>query len=130
MKFILPDLSSYKALYLEDEALIAMDGEEILKMMGIGYVYVAHTVEDAVKAVSRKKFDLALLDINLGGGQSSLKLAEELIKGGTVVVFASGYHPSEGIVASLNVPLVVKPFDDQAIRAAFAQAFANRNELI
>jgi DNA-binding response OmpR family regulator len=130
MKMNLPDLSNYKALYLEDEALIAMDGEEILKMMGVGDVYVAYTVEDAAKAVAAKKFDLALLDVNLGGGQSSVKLAEDLIKGGTVVVFASGYNPSEGIVANLNVPLVVKPFDDQAIRAAFVQAFANRGEPI
>ncbi len=128
MMMSLPDLSRYKALYLEDEALIAMDGEEILRSMGIGEVHVAYTVSDAVQAASRTKFDLALLDVNLGDGQSSVKFAEDLIRGGTLVVFASGYNPSEGLVANLRVPLVVKPFDENAIRSAFAAALDRRDK--
>jgi DNA-binding response OmpR family regulator len=126
MMMSLPDLSQSKALYLEDEALIAMDGEEILKRMGVGNVYVAYSVKDALKAVAAGSFDLALLDVNLGDGQSSVKLAEQLIEQGTVVVFASGYNPSEGMVGGLDVPLVVKPFDEHTIRAAFRDAFARR----
>jgi DNA-binding NtrC family response regulator len=124
MMMNLPDLSQYKALYVEDEALIAMDGEEILRGMGIGDVCVAYSIGDAMKAKANTRFELALLDVNLGDGESSIKLAEELIAAGTVVVFASGYNPSEGIVGDLDAPLVVKPFDESTIRAAFQEAFA------
>lgn len=103
-----------------------MDGEEILRAMGVGEVYVAYSVTDAAKALMQNSFDMALLDVNLGDGQSSVKLAEDLVSRGTVVVFASGYNPSEGIVAGLDVPMVVKPFDEHTIRAAFQDAFMRR----
>jgi DNA-binding NtrC family response regulator len=103
-----------------------MDGEEILRAMGIGEVYVAYSINDATAAMAQASFDIALLDVNLGDGQSSVKLAEHLVSRGTVVVFASGYNPSEGIVGSLDVPMVVKPFDEHTIRAAFQEAFARR----
>ena len=122
----LPDLSKFKALYLEDEVLIAMDGEGILKSIGIRDIHVAYSIDDAVKEMENTDFDLALLDVNLKDGMSSVELAEKLIERGTIVVFASGYNPSEKIVGDLNAPLVAKPFDERTIRAAFAEAFARR----
>jgi DNA-binding response OmpR family regulator len=128
MKMNLTDLSQYKALYLEDEALIAMDGEEILHSMGFGDVYVAYNIDDAVRETQSGHYDFALLDVNLGDGKSSLPFARELIGKGTMVIFATGYNASEGLVDELEAPLVVKPFDEAAIQSAFLEVIEQKKQ--
>jgi DNA-binding NtrC family response regulator len=124
-EMLLPSLKSKTVLYVEDEALIAMDGEAILRDMGFEQISVFLSFRDAQAAISSQSFDLALLDINLGGGETSLPLADALLTKGTRIMFASGYNSSEGLVDHFKVPLVQKPFDETSLRTAVMKTLCN-----
>ena len=66
------------------------------------------------------------MDINLGVGQTSLRIADQLYERGTPIVFTSGYNCSEGLVAHLDVPLIEKPFDESVLRHAVFKALEAR----
>lgn len=84
-------LSGLSILLVEDEFLIALDAEEMLRELGAATVTVVSTFEDAEKAIGDSKFDLALLDVNLNG-RKSFPLADLLAKKNTPVVFGTGYN--------------------------------------
>lgn len=108
--------SGYRALLVEDEPLIAMDAENILIACGFSPVIVAMSLSAAKDAIGDSPpFDFALLDINLGQGEASYDLAWDLINAGVKVAFASGYNPSEQLVAQYNVPLITKPYTEEEI---------------
>ena len=85
------NLSGLSVLLVEDEFLIALDAEEMLRELGAASVTVASNFDDAQKRIAEGKFDLAILDVNLNG-QKSFPLAEQLIARGTPVVFGTGYN--------------------------------------
>jgi len=84
-------LSGLSILLVEDEFLIALDAEEMLRELGAATVTVVSTFEDAEKAIGDSTFDLALLDVNLNG-RKSFPLADLLAKKNTPVVFGTGYN--------------------------------------
>lgn len=115
---LLPDMKSLRVLYVEDEVLIALDGEMMLRDLGFEQITVALSFSDADFALRDRTYDFALLDINLGSGRNSLPLADRLLEGGTRVLFASGYNSAEGLVKHLNAPMIQKPFDESLLRRA------------
>lgn len=123
-----PNLKALKVLYVEDEVLIAFDGEAIMRDMGFEEITMAFSLHDAREATERSPFDLAVLDINLGGGDTSLGLADALLARGTRVLFTSGYNSSEGMTAHLKAPLVQKPFDAGTLETAIGAALEARTE--
>lgn len=126
MKTSSQNLSKLSVIYVEDEPIIAMDGQAMLEDMGFANVAVCYSLADAKAALEQQqKFDFGLLDINLGGGETSLGLARQLQDQGTPIVFASGYNPDEQIVAEFEVPLVVKPFDDAALGHAIRKSLCD-----
>lgn len=84
-------IGGLNVLLVEDEFLIALDAEEMLRELGAASVTVASTFEDAEARIAAQRFDLAILDVNLNG-RKSFPLAEMLLKHGTPVVFGTGYN--------------------------------------
>jgi CheY-like chemotaxis protein len=117
-------LRQQSVLYVEDEPLIAMDGEEILREMGFEDIVKAFSFAQAQEAMEGKAFDFALLDVNLGRGQTSLPLADTLLSRGTRVLFASGYSSSEALRDRLGAQLIQKPFNETTLRDALIKAWA------
>ncbi len=80
-----------RVLVVEDELLVGMD----LAMLIEGWGYAADgphpTVERALDAITRCIPDAALLDINLGGGRTSMPIAQRLHDLGTPFVLLTGY---------------------------------------
>ncbi|MEO1649561.1 MAG: response regulator [Pseudomonadota bacterium] len=111
--------SDLTVLYLEDEPLIALDGESILGDIGFSQVNVASNLADAVAIADRGPVDVALLDVNLGDGTTSIDLAKRLVSSGTRVVFASGYNANEDMTGGLDVPTLPKPFTELMLDRAF-----------
>ena len=109
-------------LYLEDEILIGLDGELILRDIGFGTVYLCHTLETAEAVLENDRIDFGLLDINLGDGRTSLGFAQRLLERGIPLAFASGYNRSEDLTCSFPAPVVVKPFSLRTIRSAVLRA--------
>lgn len=105
-------------LYLEDEPLICMDTTCILKEMGFAEVTVAYTLKSAENAASKKKFDLAILDINVDRGQTSIELGKQLAAAGTQIIFASGNTSEPLIQTDEMIHWLDKPFSENALHGA------------
>jgi DNA-binding response OmpR family regulator len=78
-------------LIVEDEMLVGMDIAEELERNGISVAGPFSTVEDAERATEGETPAAALLDINLGSGRTSAKLADQFRKNGVPFSFLSGY---------------------------------------
>lgn len=63
-------LSGRRVLVVEDEMLLLMMIEMMLEDLGCETVVAASTIETALARVAEQDFDIAMLDMNLGGADS------------------------------------------------------------
>jgi light-regulated signal transduction histidine kinase (bacteriophytochrome) len=104
-------------LVVEDNMIIALDAESALLRAGIGSVRVASSAAQALKAISTRAPDFALLDINLGR-ETSFEVAERLASLGIRFVFTTGYGEDIAFPPKLlGVPRVRKPYTGDALLA-------------
>lgn len=115
-------LKDAAVLLLEDEFLIAIDAEEILKELGAAKVETAATLSEAELLAAREHFDIAMLDVNING-EMSLPLAESLRQQGVPVVLATGYELRDDTLAGFT-PCVRKPYSREALEQALAAALS------
>lgn len=105
-----------RVLILEDNLIIAMETEEILRLVGIGQMEIASNLEQAVNAIHSDQYDFAMLDVNLGES-TSFGFARLLMERGIAFGFVSGYSDTLDFPPDLrHVPLLNKPFDEQSMR--------------
>jgi DNA-directed RNA polymerase specialized sigma24 family protein len=79
-------------LIIEDEPLIAMDLEALVKDLGHRLHGVARTHAEAIKAVAERSPGLVLADIQLADGSSGLEAVNEILSTITVpVIFITAY---------------------------------------
>jgi hypothetical protein len=112
------DLRGTRILLLEDDALISIDGEDMLLGLGARAVLVAHSVADAEALVGREPPDAAVLDIRIGNGRSDA-FALGLMARGIPLIFTSGYGAPDLAPGAETVPVVGKPYGPEALVAAF-----------
>ena len=84
-------MTDCEILVLDDQALIAMDVEMTLLGAGFTSVTVCSSVAEAQAAIAASPPALAILDVNLGNGETSIPVAESLHALGCPFVFLSGY---------------------------------------
>lgn len=109
-------LSGLSVFLAEDEVLIALDAEEMLRELGAADVTVANTYDDAQRIIGEKKFDFALLDVSLNG-RKSFPLAEALFSLNTPVVFGTGYdRVSHDFGNGRTAGCVSKPYTVESLR--------------
>lgn len=113
-------------LYLEDEALIAMDIADLMAERGVCDVTVCHRARDALAGLESGDFSVALLDVNLGGGETSHEVAASCVARGVPVVFCTGYNHSEEITAEFDAPVIQKPVDPDALVATLRRVARQR----
>jgi len=110
------DMTFQRVLILEDNLIIAMEAEEILRLVGIEQVEIASNLEQAVNAIHSDTYDFAMLDVNLGES-TSFGFARLLAERGIAFGFVSGYSDTLDFPPDLrHVPLLNKPFDEQSMR--------------
>lgn len=115
-------LAGLSVLLVEDEYLIALDAEQILKGLGVANVEIASTLESATKRIQDGAFDLAVLDVNLNG-KFSYAIADNLRERGIPVVFASGYELRDRAPSSLKDAVsVTKPYTTERLKEALSAA--------
>jgi len=113
-------LSGLRLLVVEDEALVAMLLEDTLRALGCRCVGPAGNVAQALALLERETVDLALLDVNLGGGERSYPVADRLAARGIGFIFVTGYGTS-GIDRRYDpVRVLQKPFDEHQLAQAIA----------
>jgi CheY-like chemotaxis protein len=108
------------ALVVEDNMIIAMEAEEILRDLGYADCHVCGSVRSALQIIADNPINFALLDIDLGN-ETSEDIAASLRANGTPFIFASGYNEFPELGPELTgVPVVSKPYTGSDIAAAIA----------
>ena len=109
-----PVAARARVLLLEDEPLIAMQEEAILRGFGLDVV-CARSADTALKALEGGGFDAALLDWKLGA-ESSLSVANRLREMGLPFGFLTGYQ-EDALPGEFRDCLIVrKPFTAEQLR--------------
>jgi len=97
-----------RILIVEDELLIALFIEEMVRKMGYRVSGIAYTIAMAHKAFARRNFEAVLLDVDLDGHDHP-EVADLLLERGIPLAFLTGYdylvEPRHD-----SVPLLQKPF--------------------
>jgi DNA-binding response OmpR family regulator len=83
-------MGSGEILLVEDEAFIAIETKKALEEVGMGPVNVCSAVDTALAELGRSAPRAALLDFNLGKGETSEALARELLARGIPFAFLTG----------------------------------------
>ncbi|MDS9469458.1 response regulator [Paracoccus sp. MBLB3053] len=108
------ELSGSHVLVIEDEPLVAMDISHELKAAGASTVDIARTISQALEAIERSGFDVALLDGNLSGEPVD-QIATALTRRAIPFCFVSGYGRQHLPQNFQDTPVVEKPFRTDAL---------------
>ena len=118
------ELVATDVLIIEDEPLIAMDIESIVKSLGHRVNAVTRTRKEAVDAAKRKRPGLVLADIQLADGSSGLDTVNEILQSVDVPVVFITAHPERLLTGERPEPafLITKPFSPDTVKALISQA--------
>ncbi len=115
-------LRDASVLLVEDNMLIALEAEDMLRALGASEVALASTLEEAHALVAQRSFGFAMLDINVGGG-TTFDLATTLAAAGTPLIFASGYGEELAFGRRSGDEIVIqKPYERDHLARAVEQA--------
>src|SRR5690349_7266315 len=109
-------MSEAHVLVLEDETLILMDLEQTLREMGCLKVTAVTSAVEAIAAIDKEYVHLALLDIHLQGGGTSLEVARALKTLGIPFFFTSGSEGEDVPDEFSRIPFFGKPFDTSSLQ--------------
>jgi DNA-binding response OmpR family regulator len=106
---------------VEDEAMIRMMVADMLEELGHSVAAEAGSMTNALAMAQTALFDLAILDVNLGG-QMIFPVADAVLARDRPIIFATGYSAETIPENYKNYQRLQKPFRiellDNAIRAA------------
>jgi len=101
--------------------IIALDAEDIMRKFGVGTVRSASSVAQALREISDRPPEFALLDVNLGT-ETSFEIAKRLTELGVPFVFATGYGEQVAFPPEFSdAPKLRKPYSIDSLRAAVAR---------
>ena len=121
-------LSGRRVLVVEDEMMVLMNIEGALAELGCESVSCAATIAGALALVEGERFDIALLDVNLGG-QAIYPVADALALRSVPFAFATGYG-DHGIEARFgDRPVLRKPYSDPQLGATLASLLPADNRI-
>jgi len=110
-----------KVLLVEDEAIIAMNFEEVLGQAGYEVLGPASTVLQAKTLINKHDdIDCAVLDVNLRG-EPAYPIAELLNMKGIPFIFTSGYGKGGIDQKFSDRPVLSKPVDEELLCSLITQ---------
>ena len=112
-----------RILIIEDEPIIAMDIEMIVRELGHDVVAVATTHAEAVADAQTHQPGLALADIQLADNSSGIEAVQEILTAMTVPVIFITAFPERLLTGDRPEPafLLTKPYQPATLRAAISQ---------
>ena len=116
--------STTSVLIIEDEPLISMQLEDLVRSLGHEVCGMAATRTQAQQIVAETTPGLVLADIQLADGSSGLDAVDDILKIGSVPVIFITAYPERLLTGDRPEPtyLVTKPFQESTVRAAISQA--------
>lgn len=112
-----------RILIIEDEPIIAMDIEMIVRDLGHDVVGVATTHREAVSEAQKHQPGLVLADIQLADNSSGIEAVQEILTGMQVPVIFITAFPERLLTGDRPEPafLLTKPYQPATLRAAISQ---------
>ena len=113
-----------EVLIIEDEPIIAMDLETIVRDLGHGVTGVAVTRDEAVSQAHAHRPGLVLADIQLADDSSGIDAVKDILAEFTVPVIFITAFPERLLTGERPEPtfLITKPFQRSTVKAAISQA--------
>ena len=111
-------------LIIEDEPIIAMDIETIVRDLGHNVTGVAVTRDEAVAQARQSPPGLVLADIQLADDSSGIDAVKDILAEFSVPVIFITAFPERLLTGTRPEPtfLITKPFQRSTVKAAIAQA--------
>ena len=111
-------------LIIEDEPIIAMDIETIVRDLGHNVTGVAVTRDEAVSQARQNPPGLVLADIQLADDSSGIDAVKDILAEFSVPVIFITAFPERLLTGTRPEPtfLITKPFQRSTVKAAIAQA--------
>jgi DNA-directed RNA polymerase specialized sigma24 family protein len=121
--------SATSVLIIEDEPLISMQLEDLVKSLGHEICGTAATRTQAQEVVAEKTPGLVLADIQLADGSSGLDAVDDILAIQSVPVIFITAYPERLLTGDRPEPtyLITKPFQEDTVRAAISQALFFRS---
>jgi len=114
-------LRGANVLLVEDNMIIALEAEDMLRDLGAVHVALASTLVEADQLMTQQCFQFAMLDINVGRG-TSFDLATKLRATGTPFIFATGYGEEVALERREDEEIVIqKPYEREHLARAVHQ---------
>jgi len=112
-----------RILIIEDEPIIAMDIEMIVRELGHDVVAVATTHAEAVAEAQKHHPGLVLADIQLADNSSGIEAVQEILGSMAVPVIFITAFPERLLTGDRPEPafLLTKPYQPATLRAAISQ---------
>ncbi len=113
-----------KVLIIEDEPIIAMDIETIVRDLGHDVTAIAVTRDEAVREALAERPGLVLADIQLADDSSGIDAVKDILAEFSVPVIFITAFPERLLTGTRPEPtfLITKPFQRSTVKAAIAQA--------
>lgn len=112
-------LNGHTVLVIEDDLIVGLELAQMLEDMGASVIGPIPSLTGANAAVAAGGFDIAILDVNIGG-KYSFGIAEDLESRQVPVLFATAYAADDKLFppATQNIPRVPKPVQPMALLGA------------
>jgi CheY-like chemotaxis protein len=101
--------SARRVLIVEDEVILALDISDAAAALGYHIVGPALSLREGVQLALSEPIDCALLDVNLGHGQTSQPIAEILRERDVRLVFLTAYDRKQITFAKKDEMVMRKP---------------------
>jgi CheY-like chemotaxis protein len=105
----IPQLKDLRILVVEDEALVALQLEDMLMEFGCAVIGPASRVAQALELLNGEPVEAAVLDLNIAG-ELVYPVADELEARGLPYIFVTAYGTSDLTEPYRSRPVLEKPF--------------------
>jgi DNA-binding NarL/FixJ family response regulator len=122
-------MNDIKVLIIEDEPLIAEDIAACLKRSDYRVSGIVYSAEDALPELARNPPDIAMIDINLNGGQEGIAIACAINERFYIpFIYLTSYSDRKTLEVAKNTGpsgYIVKPFTEAGLCATLEIALHN-----
>ena len=117
-------LKGLRVLVVEDEALVALQLEDMLAELGCAIIGPASRVCQALNLLGGQRVNAAVLDLNVAG-ELVYPVADALASRGLPYIFATGYGAAGLIGPYRSRPVLQKPFLQSQLRKAMLDSLVD-----
>ena len=123
MAQVTDELARKSVLVLEDSWVISEGISLQFNLLGFTEVSAVQSLADALEYTEKQLPDIALLDVNLGHGETSFDFAGMLLDRGVTVIFSTGFYDQRNVPAGMrHIVFLTKPFLAEQLEEALMEA--------